>query len=286
MNPIALAVIIVSVIGLVLGIVLAFASVVMAVPVDETAEAIEGVLAGANCGACGFSGCSGYAAALSRGDTKETNLCAPGGEAASKQVAAILGVAEESSVPQTAVVLCHGTTENCGSLMEYHGDMSCRTAAQLFAGGKACQFGCLGLGDCERACPYDAIHVTDKGIAEVDSVKCRACKICIKTCPKGIIELAPLFRKEAVVYCQNADKGGVTRKACKVGCIGCMKCQKACQHDAIKVTNFHAHVDQTKCIGCGDCVAGCPTHCLELTTFGKIIVADPANPDPKSVKAS
>ena len=75
MNPIVLAVIIVAAIGLLLGLMLAIASIVMAVPVDETAVAIEEVLAGANCGACGFSGCSGYASALSKGTCTDCTLC-------------------------------------------------------------------------------------------------------------------------------------------------------------------------------------------------------------------
>lgn len=274
MNPILLAVIIVSVIGLVLGAILAIASIVMAVPVDEKAVAIEEVLAGANCGACGFSGCSGYASALSKGDTTDCTLCAPGGADCAAAISSILGVEGGSATPMTAVVLCHGTHENSAQIMDYHGDMSCKTASQLFAGGKACTYGCLGLGDCEEACPYDAIHVNEDGIAVVDSLNCRACKICINTCPKGIIDLAPLYREEAVVYCKNQDKGAQTRKACKVGCIGCMKCQKTCQHDAIHVKNFVAYVDQEKCTGCGDCVAGCPAHCIELSTFGQIVYVD------------
>ncbi|MEE0443719.1 MAG: RnfABCDGE type electron transport complex subunit B, partial [Acutalibacteraceae bacterium] len=87
MNPIVLAILIVSVIGLIAGLGLAVASIVMAVPVDKKAEAIRECLPGANCGACGFSGCDGYAAALSEGKTKETNLCAPGGADAAKGVA-------------------------------------------------------------------------------------------------------------------------------------------------------------------------------------------------------
>ena len=90
MNPILLSVLIVSAIGLLAGLGLAVASIVMAVPVDEKAEALEAVLPGANCGACGFSGCAGYAKALSEGKTRETALCAPGGNAAAKEIAAPL----------------------------------------------------------------------------------------------------------------------------------------------------------------------------------------------------
>ena len=254
MNPIVLAVLIVAILGLVAGLLLAIASIVMAVPVDEKAIAIEEVLAGANCGACGYSGCAGYAAALAAGECEDTSLCSPGGSACAKAVAEIMGVAAGDTTPMTAVVLCHGTEANAGNIMDYHGDMSCKTAAQLFGGGKACSYGCLGLGDCEAACPFDAIHVG---------------------CPKGVIELAPLYKHEAVVYCQNHNKGGETRKQCKVGCIGCMKCQKTCQHDAIHVTNFKASVDYEKCVGCGDCASACPVGCIDMSTFGKLVIVDP-----------
>ena len=261
MNPIVLAVLIVAILGLVAGLLLAIASIVMAVPVDEKAVAIEEVLAGANCGACGYSGCAGYAAALAAGECEDTSLCSPGGSACAKAVAEIMGVAAGDSTPMTAVVLCHGTEANAANIMDYHGDMSCKTAAQLFGGGKACSYGCLGLGDCEAACPFDAIHVGENGLAEVDSEKCRACKIC-----------------------QNHNKGGETRKQCKVGCIGCMKCQKTCQHDAIHVTNFKASVDYDKCVGCGDCAKACPVGCIDMSTFGKLVIVDPVVAQVKPVE--
>ena len=52
MNEILLPVLIVAGIGLLCGLGLAIASIVMAVPKDEKAEAIEEILPGANCGAC------------------------------------------------------------------------------------------------------------------------------------------------------------------------------------------------------------------------------------------
>lgn len=274
MNPILLAVIIVSVIGLLLGLVLAIASIVMAVPVDETAVAIEEVLAGANCGACGYSGCAGYASALSKGECTDCTLCAPSGADGAAAIAEILGMEAGSATPMTAVVYCHGTLENSGMFMDYAGVKSCKAASQLYKGGKNCSYGCLGFGDCVNACPFDAIHINDAGIAEVDSLKCKACKICVNTCPKSIIGLVPLYKEQAVVYCSNTDKGAQARKACSTACIGCMKCQKTCTHDAIHVQNFKATVDAEKCVGCGDCVAGCPTHCLEMSTFGQVIYVD------------
>ena len=267
MNPIILAVIIVSVIGLVLGLALAIASIVMAVPVDEKAVEIEEVLPGANCGACGFSGCAGYADALSKGKTTECNLCAPGGADVASQVASIMGLAAGDMKPMSAVVMCQGTPNNCEDTMSYHGDMSCKTASQLFGGPKACNFGCLGLGDCVRACPYDAIKICD-GVARVNPLACKACKICVKTCPKSIIDMVPLHEANAVVFCKNKNKGALTRKECTVGCIGCMKCVKSCEFEAIKVENNVAYVDYDKCTACGKCVEGCPAHCINLTVLG------------------
>ncbi len=274
MNPILIAAIIVSATGLLLGLGLAIASIVLAVPVDEKAEAITEVLPGANCGACGFSGCSGYADALSKGKTTETALCAPGGADVAAQVASIMGVAAGAVVPMSAVVMCQGTTENCDTMLNYSGAKTCKMASQLFGGPKDCNYGCLGFGDCVEACPYDAIQLCD-GVARINPLACKACKICIKTCPKSLIELVPLHESKAVVFCKNKNKGALTRKECKVGCIGCMKCVKACEFDAISVENNVAHVDTSKCTGCGKCVEGCPTKCLNLVTLGGAQVAEP-----------
>jgi len=267
MNSIVIAVIIVSAIGLLLGIGLAIASIVMAVPVDEKAEAIAEVLPGANCGACGFSGCAGYADALSKGTATETTLCSPGGADVAEQVASILGVAAGNVVPQSAVVMCHGTTNNCDTILNYIGVKSCKSASQLFDGPKACNYGCLGFGDCVEACSYNGIKICD-GVAVINPLSCKACKACIKACPKNLIELVPLYEAKAAVFCKNKNKGAITRKECKVGCIGCMKCVKACEFDAIAVENNIAHIDSSKCTGCGKCVEGCPTKCLGLVTLG------------------
>ncbi|MGN1419571.1 MAG: RnfABCDGE type electron transport complex subunit B, partial [Acutalibacteraceae bacterium] len=231
-------------------------------------EKIRECLPGANCGACGFSGCDGYAAALSKGETTECNRCTPGGNDAATAIAAIMGVEAGEVKPMVAAVMCQGNCTNAQTKLEYSGVQSCKMAAQLFGGPKNCVYGCLGFGDCMNVCQYDAIFICD-GVARINPDNCRACKMCINTCPKHLIELFPLDTTKAAVLCKNHDKGGNTRKQCKAGCIGCMKCTKVCEVDAVKVENFCAHVDYDKCIGCGKCHEACPVGCIDLYKISK-----------------
>lgn len=268
MNPVVIAVIIVSVIGAIAALILAIASKVFAVPVDEKAEQIRECLPGANCGACGFSGCDGYAAALSKGEVKETNLCNPGGNEAAKAISEILGVVAGEVKPMAAIVLCRGHNANSVQKLNYQGVMSCRMASQVFGGPKECIYGCVGYGDCMAVCEYNAIKICD-GIARIDPHACRACKKCVKTCPKGLIEMLPLEETEAAVLCKNHDKGAQTRKECSAGCIGCMKCTKVCENGAIIIDRFCAKVDFTKCTGCGKCHEECPVGAIDLVSLTK-----------------
>lgn len=258
---ILIPILIVAGIGLLAGVILAVASVVMAVPKDEKAEALLEVLPGANCGACGFSGCSGYAAALSKGEAKP-GLCSPGGEDCAKACAELLGVGDVAVEKKTALVHCMGSYDMTSDKMRYDGIQSCSASTFLAGGITSCRFGCMGMGDCAAACPYGAISVCN-GMASVNPEKCRGCSQCVAACPKGLISFVPL-KKQAVVRCSNCDKGAQTMKVCKIGCIGCGKCMKACEYGAVKVQNFCAQVDPMKCVGCGKCVEACPRHIITL----------------------
>ncbi len=249
---------------------LTVASKVFAVPVDEKAEAIRECLPGANCGACGFSGCDGYAAALSKGETTDTALCAPGGNDVSKAIADAAGLAAGEVKPMAAVVLCQGHNGNAATKLEYQGVMSCRMASQIFGGPKECIYGCLGYGDCMAVCEYDAISICD-GVARINPVMCKACKKCASACPKYLIEMMPLHETKAAVLCKNHDKGAVTRKECTVGCIGCMKCAKECEAEAITIDKFCAKVDYEKCTGCGNCQTVCPVGSVNLLDLASMV---------------
>ena len=259
MSSIFIAVGIVAGIGLLIGLILSFASIIMAVPKDEKAEKILEALPGANCGACGYSGCSGYANALAKGEA-EVGLCAPGGLSCTKAVSEILGVQTGAVEPKVAVVKCMGSLDHTSYKAEYSGIMSCAAALKIGGGLTACSYGCMGLGDCEAACPYDAIHVKN-GVAYVNADKCRACSLCVKACPRRIIEIVPK-KDMALNRCSNHDKGGVTRKLCDIGCIGCKKCEKACEAGAVKVVDVNAIVDPALCTNGGKCVEACPQHCI------------------------
>ncbi len=262
---ILIPVLIVAGIGLVAGVGLAIASVIMAVPKDEKAEAILERLPGANCGACGFSGCSGYAAALAKGEAK-VGLCSPGGEEVAHEVAALLGVSDVSVEKKVALVHCMGSYDMTSDKMRYDGIESCAASTLLAGGLTSCRYGCMGMGDCVAACPYGAIEVCN-GMASVNPAKCRGCSACVAACPKKLISFVSM-KKQAVVRCSNCDKGAQTMKVCKIGCIGCGKCMKACEYGAVKVTNFCASVDPEKCVGCGKCVEACPRHVITLLDHG------------------
>lgn len=245
--------------GLLMGALLALASKLFAVKKDEKAEAIKECLPGANCGGCGYSGCDAYAAAVSAGDAP-VNKCSVGGVEAASKIAQIMGVDAGEQVRMRAQVMCSGTGEYAKKKYIYEGIDDCVAASKIGGGDKMCKNGCIGLGTCVRACPFDAIVVED-GVAAVDYSKCKGCGICVSACPKGIIKLIP-FDAKHWVGCMSVDDGKNTRKVCDVGCISCKLCQKNCPAGAINVDNFVASIDYDKCTGCDICTDKCPRHII------------------------
>ena len=210
--------------AVVISYVLGWASRAFHVVVDPRVLHINEVLPGANCAGCGFVGCNDYAEAVVRGDAAVT-LCAPGGPSCAAAVAEIMGVEVEQTWPYRAVVHCSARTDQRLGRTEYRGESSC-AAANLVSYVHGCVYGCLGLGDCNSVCDYDAIHVVE-GLATVDYDNCTGCGACVDVCPRHIISRIPFKTHEVlVVKCSNDDFGIEVKKVCQVGCIGCKACTR------------------------------------------------------------
>ncbi len=245
------------------GILLAVADRFLRVHVDPRQEQIEQGLPGAGCGACGYLGCAAYAEALAKGEAA-ADRCTAGGPETAKRIAKIMGMEVADLVPKVAVVKCQGACEFTGTRFRYLGEPDCRAAAATQYGQAACPYGCLGLGTCVRACPFDAMVLdAETGLPRVIEERCTACGMCAAVCPKNIIEILP--RDQYVhVLCRNQDVGKVVRQTCKVGCIACKACEKACpvEGSAIHVQGNLAAIDAETCTGCGECVRVCPVSAI------------------------
>ncbi|PLX94288.1 MAG: ferredoxin [Desulfuromonas sp.] len=246
-------------IGLCAAIALGIAARKFAVEVDPREAAILDVLSAANCGACGYPGCSAYAHAVALGQASPA-LCTPGGNDTVAKIAGIMGVSAEMGEPEVALLLCQGDNERAQEKYRYLGLRDCNAAQRLADGPKACPGGCLGLGTCSRACPFDAIAMNDKGLAVIDPERCTGCRKCVSVCPRQVIQMVP---KAATVHvlCNSHDKGGVVRKYCQVGCLGCMICKKTAP-EAYRIDKFLACVDYAKAAGAENAIGKCPTHCI------------------------
>ncbi len=259
--------IILGVLGFLASVGLGIASRIFAVKTDPLVDEINEALPQANCGGCGYAGCSGFANALVKGEAKPSG-CVAGGPDTAKKVSQILGVAVEVSIKRVAHIKCSGSKELAINKFEYSGFKDC-VGAQLIGGGyKGCAYGCLRLGTCESVCPFGAIKVMEDSLPVVDPLKCTGCGSCVSSCPRKIIELVPID-KDVKVDCNSLDKGSVVTKICKAGCISCGKCEKTCPVNAIKVINNLAQIDYSKCINCGLCVTVCPQKVIHKTPYDK-----------------
>lgn len=280
---ILLTVLIMAVFGLFLDFLIAIASKFLYVKKDERIELIVEQLPGANCGGCGFAGCSAYAEAVVSGKAP-VNKCPVGSDKAATGIAKVMGIDAQSTVRMRAQVLCSGTNSLANRKYNYIGLKDCLSVARLGNGPKECQYGCIGLGTCVKACKFGAIKV-ENGVAVVEYEKCHACGMCVSACPQKLIQLVP-FDTDVWVGCRSHDKGPIVKNHCKVGCIGCGLCAKVCPSGAITVNEGVAQIDYEKCVSCGACVEKCPRKIIwsgkiQMSLGGTIandIVTDSAEP--------
>ncbi|KAA6348440.1 Electron transport complex subunit RnfB [termite gut metagenome] len=265
MNLVLIAVITLGSIAFILSIVLYIASKKFAVYEDERIAKITEILPQANCGGCGYPGCSGFADACVKASSLDDKCCPVGGQEVMAKVASILGMNAGTIERKVAVVRCNGTYASRLRNNIYDGVKVCAVVASLYSGETDCSYGCLGCGDCVTVCRFDAVYINpETGLPHVCEEKCTACGACVKACPKSIIELRFVGKNFRHIYvsCVNQDKGAITRKACSAGCTGCGKCVKTCQYEAITLENNVAYIDYNKCEMCGKCVDTCSQHSI------------------------
>ena len=218
--------------GALFGVGLAVAGRFFHVKTDPRIERIADALPGINCGACGLAGCDAYAEGIVKG--AELNLCIPGGHETALAVAHIMGLTlEDERLPVRAVVHCQGGTDRCGARYEYDGIADCTAADLLQAGPKKCDYGCLGYGNCAKACPFGAITMNEQRIPVVDWNICTGCGTCVRACARDLIETLPMTIGHYVA-CSSRDKGKAVKQTCSVGCITCWICVKQSPPDSIE----------------------------------------------------
>ena len=231
MNGILAATLMVGGTGLLIGILLGIAGKKFYVEVDERETKVREALPGNNCGGCGYPGCDGAAAAVVKGEAP-VSVCPVGGAPVAAAVGAIMGQKADVQERKKAVVRCAGTCDVAKNKYEYTGARDCSYAGFVPGGGpKSCGNGCLGFGNC------------------------------VKACPRNLIDLIP-YEQKITVKCRSTEKGKAVMAACEIGCIGCKKCEKNCPSDAIHVVDQRAEIDPAKCTGCGLCAENCPRKCI------------------------
>ncbi len=221
--------------GAVFSLGLALAYTKLQVYVDPRLEMVAGELPGANCGGCGYPGCTAFADAIVSGKA-EITACPVNTQDGLIEISEIMGVQAVEKEKEYARILCRGGNNETVPKAIYHGIKTCIAAHLTLGGDKLCRYGCLGYGDCVFSCPFDAIVIDDNGLPEVDEDKCTGCGNCEEACPRDIIEIHPASHN-LFVFCKSQDEAKYTRLVCTRACNGCKSCQKKAGEDNISVLN-------------------------------------------------
>jgi Na+-translocating ferredoxin:NAD+ oxidoreductase RNF subunit RnfB len=263
-------------VGTFFAVVIALARKKLYVWEDPRIDEVNALLPGANCGACGHAGCRAFAESLVMG-TAQAAECTVASPDARADVAGYLGVDVGSAATRVARLLCAGGCDVAPRHADYQGLQTCRAAAAVAGGGKACAWGCLGLADCEVACTFDAIYMNDVGLPVVIPEKCTACGDCVDACPKDLFVLMPLEHK-LIVQCKNLLEGAEAEAACAVACNACGRCA-ADAPGLIEMVNGLAVIDYTKyALATPDAIKRCPTGAIVWVEGAQRLDADRRGP--------
>lgn len=244
MEAILLAVAFMAALGLILAGVLAIASRQLYVYEDPRIDQVEELLPKANCGACGTAGCRQFAEQLVAGEI-EPGKCTVNSPDGNQLIADFLGVALGGEERRVARLSCAGGHNVARTMAAYRGLTSCRAATLVSGGGRGCTWGCLGLGDCEVVCEFDAIRMNRFSLPEVIEDKCTACGDCVAICPKDLFSLHPVSHR-LWVACKNPEQSDTAEAECEVVCTACGRCEQDSPEGLIEIRGNLAVVDYAK----------------------------------------
>ncbi len=257
-NPILDSALILGGVGLFFGFLIAMANKKFYVWEDPRINEVEQLLPNSNCGACGQPGCRAFAEGLVTGRLQPSNCTVMGSEDIN-DVASYLGVDAGQASKRVARLLCAGGKNEAARNSDYSGIETCKAAAAVAGGGKACNWGCLGLGDCEQACLLDAIYMNDDLLPVVIPERCTACNDCVVACPKDLFELMPIEQK-LIVQCKNLLKGDAAEDLCSVACNTCNRCVADSEPGVIEIINNLAVINYEKnALTDPKAISRCPT---------------------------
>lgn len=222
MSSLMFAGIFMALLGGFLAWVLAMANKRLHVYEDPRIEQVEELLPKSNCGACGTAGCRNFAEQVVAGQI-EPAKCTVNAPDMNGYIAKFLGVEMGTLEKRVARLACAGGRHVARMRAHYEGLGTCRAASLVGGGGKACAWGCLGLGDCSTVCEFDAISMNQFGLPVVDAARCTACGDCVDVCPKDLFSLEPVSH-HLWVACKNHADGDTAEMQCEVACTACGKC--------------------------------------------------------------
>ncbi len=256
--------------GAILATILALANKKLHVQEDPRIDEVEEMLPHANCGACGCAGCRQFAEAVVAGELPPSK-CTVNTPEANQDIAEFLGIDLGQGEKIVARLACAGGNHVARMRAEYSGLGTCRAAAVAGGGGKACDWGCLGLADCERSCDFDAIYMDEHGLPVVVDDNCVACNACVEVCPRDLFSLHPISHK-LWVACKSLEEGDQALEECEVACTGCARCAADAPGDLITMKDNLAVVDYSKNhLATPMPIERCPTGAIVWLENGKAI---------------
>ncbi|HUG39662.1 MAG TPA: (Fe-S)-binding protein [Longimicrobiales bacterium] len=262
-------------VGLTFGALIAVANRKLKVWEDPRIDDVEGLLPGANCGACGYAGCRAFAEAVIAGRAQPAT-CTVMSEVEREDVAGYLGVAAGEASRVVARLMCAGGSDVAAQRADYYGVESCAAAVAVGGGGKGCAWGCVGLADCAVVCDFDAIVMDPYGLPVVDPALCTACGDCVEACPLGLFELLPLD-DHLLVQCRSLLEGDAATGVCAVACNACGRCVVDAPDGLIAMRDGLAVIDRSKSeLENVAAIARCPTGAIvwvEGSQFREPVVA-------------